>query len=198
MANLSYKQIPKTTFDELQLDAGVLLNNFTVTAPAIENENIITATTGGIQITATPTYSDLGSDVDNCPENTKELKHLDGWEISVSTTALGTSPELVAMALGAATTEEISSTEPNLKGKKITPNRDLEQTAFKDLWWVGGKANGGFVAAKFMNALSTGGFNLQTTKNGKGQFSLTITCHPSIETQDVVPVEFYSLDPNEE
>ena len=74
--------IPKATFDELQLDAGVLLNTFNPSTPeAPADSAIICATTGGIKADCTPTYSDLGSDVDNCPENAKELKHLDGWAI---------------------------------------------------------------------------------------------------------------------
>jgi hypothetical protein len=48
-----------------------------------------------------------------------------------------------------------------------------------------------------MNALSTAGFSLQTTKNGKGQVALTITGHVSINAQSVVPMEFYSADADE-
>lgn len=48
-----------------------------------------------------------------------------------------------------------------------------------------------------MNALSTGGFSLQTTKNGKGQISLEITGHVSIEAQSVMPMEFYSVTGDE-
>lgn len=57
--------IPENTFENMQLDAGVLLKTFDpthVAAPA--DADIITATTGGIQISVTPTYSDLGEDVD--------------------------------------------------------------------------------------------------------------------------------------
>lgn len=64
--------IPQDTFDGLQLDAGVLLKRFDpakVAAPA--DEDIICATTGGINISCVPTYSDLGEDVDNCPTNVK-------------------------------------------------------------------------------------------------------------------------------
>ena len=67
-------------------------------------------------------------------------------------------------------------------------------TDYSDIWWVGDKANGGFVAVRLMNALSTAGFSLQTTKNGKGQVALTITGHVSINAQSVVPMEFYSAD----
>ena len=87
--------IPADTFEQLQLDAGVLLKTFDPTTPTTpQSSNIITATTGGISASCVPTYSDMGEDVDNCPVNTKELKHLDGWTCSMSTTALGTSPEL--------------------------------------------------------------------------------------------------------
>lgn len=178
--------IPQDTFDGLQLDAGVLLKKFDpakVAAPA--DEDIICATTGGINISCVPTYSDLGEDVDNCPVNTKELKHLDGWDCKMSFTSLGTSPENIKLALGAAT---VSTT-------KVTPNRDLKQADFSDIWWVGDRADGGVVAACLKNALSTGGFTLQTTKNGKGQVSVELTGHVSIEAQDTMPMEFYSIAP---
>lgn len=178
--------IPQDTFDGLQLDAGVLLKKFDpakVAAPS--DEDIICATTGGINISCVPTYSDLGEDVDNCPVNTKELKHLDGWDCKMSFTALGTSPENIKLALGAAT---VSTT-------KVTPNRDLKQADFSDIWWVGDRADGGVVAACLKNALSTGGFTLQTTKNGKGQVSVELTGHVSIEAQDTMPMEFYSIAP---
>ena len=178
--------IPQDTFDGLQLDAGVLLKKFDpakVAAPA--DEDIICATTGGINISCVPTYSDLGEDVDNCPVNTKELKHLDGWGCKMSFTALGTSPENIKLALGAAT---VSTT-------KVTPNRDLKQADFSDIWWAGDRADGGVVAACLKNALSTGGFTLKTTKNGKGQVSVELTGHLSIEAQDTMPMEFYSIAP---
>jgi hypothetical protein len=54
------------------------------------------------------------------------------------------------------------------------------------------------VAIRLMNALSTGGFSLQTTKNGKGQISLEMTGHVSAKAQDVMPMEFYSTCPAED
>jgi hypothetical protein len=180
--------IPQNTFNALQLDAGVLLKTFNPAQPtAPADENIICATTGGINISCVPTYSDFGEDVDNCPNNMKELKHLDGWECTMSTTSLGTSPELIKLALGAA---DIDGTDTS----KIVPRRDLEQTDFSDLWWVGDRADGGMVAVKLINALSTGGFVLQTTKNGKGQITLELTGHVSINAQSTMPMEFYSAE----
>ena len=63
-----------------------------------------------------------------------------------------------------------------------------------DLWWVGDKADGGIVAVKLKNALSTEGFSLQTTKNGKGQTACTLTGHVSMSAQDTMPMEFYVLE----
>ena len=178
--------IPKDTFDDLQLDAGVLLKNFTpATAAAPQDSDIICATTGGINATCTPTYSDLGEDVDNCPNNMKELKHLDGWDCTLAFTSLGMSTAAIKMALGSADIDTSDNT-------KVTPRRDLKQSDFSDVWWVGDKADGGMVAIQLKNALSTGGFSLQTSKSGKGQISVTLTGHVSIEAQSEMPMVFYS------
>lgn len=181
----TFTKIPQDTFESLQVDAGVLLTTFDPTDPEFSDEALITATTGGIRVSCVPTYSDWGEDVDNCPNRMKELMHLDSWECSISTTAIGTSPAMIKMALGAA----------DVTGSKIVPRSSLEQTDFATIWWVGDRADGGLVAVKLMNALSTGGFNLTTTKNGKGQFDLEISGHVSLSAQDVVPMEFYSQDP---
>lgn len=186
-----FAKIPQSTFEELQMDAGVVLTNFDPSAPTEpEDADIVCATTGGINVSCTPTYSDMGEDVDNCPTNTKELKHLDGWECKMSFTSLGTSPANIKLALGAA---DIGSPDTT----KITPRRDLKQTDFSDIWWVGDRADGGMVAVCLKNALSTGGFTLQTTKNRKGQVSVELTGHVSIEAQDEMPMEFYSAGPEE-
>lgn len=184
-----FTKIPKDTFDSMQMDAGVLLRTFDPANPDKTTvDDIITATTGGINAVAQPTYSDLGEDVDNCPVNMMELKHLDSWACTLAGTALGTSPEAIRLALGAA--------DVDAETGKITPRRDLKQSDFTDsIWWVGDKANGGFVAVELKHALSTDGFSLQTTKSGKGQTAFTLTGHVSIEKQDEVPMEFYSIDP---
>lgn len=182
-------KIPESTFEGLQLDAGVLLNSFDPDNPSIPDSAIICATTGGVNASCVPTYSDFGEDVDNCPVNMMELKHLDSWECKFSTTGLGTSVENIRMALGAADITAASS--------KVTPRRSLSQDDFSDLWWVGDRADGGLVCIKLLNALSTGGFSLQTTKNGKGQISIELTGHVSIDDQDTMPMEFYSLDPED-
>lgn len=183
--------IPQDTFQGMQLDAGVLLNKFNPETPAKPADaDIICATTGGINISCVATYSDLGEDVDNCPNNMMELKHLDGWDCKMGFTSLGTSPKSIALSLGAADVDADTG--------KITPRGSIKLNDFSGVWWVGDRADGGMVAVHLMNALSTGGFSLQTTKGGKGKNSMELTGHVSINAQDVVPMEFYSTVGEEE
>lgn len=183
-----FTAIPQDTFESLQLDAGVLLKNFDPANPGFEDEDLVTATTGGITVTATPTFSDQFEDVDNAPNGVKEGMKLDSWDTSIATTGINTSPEMIKLALGCA------DIDPN-NASKVTLRRDVLQTDFTTIWWVGDRADGGCVAVKLKNALSTGGLSLQTSKNGKGQTSITLTGHVSINAQDEMPMEFYSIDP---
>lgn len=183
--------IANDAFDALQLDAGVLLSTFDPANPVRPaSENIIATTTGGINPTCVPTYSDFGEDVDNVPNNMMEFKHLDGWECAMAFSSIKFNAENTAWALGA------SETTSGTGYTKIVPRRDLKQSDFKDLWWVGDKANGGAYAIRLMNALSTGGLSIQSTKNGKGTNSMTITGHVSIDAQDSMPMEFYDIEPD--
>ena len=184
---MKYTKIPETTFQNLQLNAGVLLSAFDPGTATVANESIIGATTGGVNFTATPTFSDYGEDIDNCPNNMMELKKLDSWEISMSGTYVTVDANAVKALVGAA----------DVSGNKITPRNDLELTDFTDIWWVGdysdknGETNGGFVAIHMMNALSTGGFAIQSSDNRKSNFAFTYTAHYSMSAQDTVPFEVY-------
>ena len=188
----AYTKIPADTFDQIQMDAGVLLSTFDPNDPEVTDAAIIAVTTGGINATCVPTYSDLAEDIDNCPNNTKELKHLDGWECKMSFTALNFNAGKFKMWLGAADMTAKTTTT----AAKVTPRNSLEQTDFSSsIWWVGDKTNGGAIAIELKNALSTGGINMQTTKNGKGQLSVELTGHYSINDMNVVPMQFYELEP---
>lgn len=184
---MKYTKIPETTFQNLQLNAGVLLSAFDPGTAEVANESIIGATTGGVNFTATPTFSDYGEDIDNCPKNMMELKKLDAWEISMSGTYVTVDANAVKSLVGAA----------DVSGNKITPRNDVLLSDFTDIWWVGdysdknGETNGGFVAIHMMNALSTGGFAIQSSDNGKGNFAFTYTAHYSMSAQDTVPFEVY-------
>ena len=184
---MKYTKIPETTFQNIQLNAGVLLGTFNPESATVANESIIGATTGGVNFTATPTFSDYGEDIDNCPKNMMELKKLDSWEISMSGTYVTVDANAVKSLVGAA----------DVSGNKITPRNDVLLSDFTDVWWVGdysdknGDTNGGFIAIHMMNALSTGGFQIKTADKEKGQFAFEYTAHYSMSAQDTVPFEVY-------
>lgn len=187
---MKFTKIPATTFQKIQLNAGVLLNTFDTTTDAIAQNAIIGATSGGNQFTATPTFSDWGEDIDNCPKNTKELKKLDAWDIKLSGTFVTMDTAIARKLMAAA---DIDGTDTT----KVTPRVDLIDDDFDDIWWVGdysdenNETKGGYIAIHVMNALSTGGFQIQSGDKAKGQFAYEFTAHASISEQDVVPFEVF-------
>ena len=185
---MKFTQIPTTAMEEMQLNAGVLLSSF---APSTsEVSGIIGATTGGIKFSATPTYSDFGDDIDNCPKNMMELKRQESVEVKISGTFVTVTTSVAKQLMAAADIDTSDQT-------KIKPRNDLRTEDFADIWWVGdysdknGATNGGFVAIHVMNALNTGGFQLQSGDKSKGQFPFDFTGHYSMDAQDVVPYEVY-------
>jgi len=184
---MKFTKIPVNTFKELVINAGVLLEEFDPTAPAVADGKIIGATSGGTQFRATPSFLDFGDDIDNCPKNTKELKRLENWEVIASGNFVTVTATSGTRLVGAA----------DLSGEKITPRRDLASTDFKDMWLIGdysdktGATKGGYVAIHMMNTLSTGGFQIQTADKEKGRFAFEFTAHFSMDAQDTVPFEIY-------
>lgn len=185
---MKFTQLPTNAMEEMQLNAGVLLSSFTPSTAEVSG--IIGATTGGIKFSATPTYSDFGEDIDNCPKNMMEFKRQDSVEVKISGTFVTVTAATAKKLMAAA---DIGTSDQT----KITPRNDLKTEDFADLWWVGdysdknGATNGGFVAIHVMHALNTGGFQLQTGDKSKGQFPFEFTGHYSIDAQDVVPYEVY-------
>ena len=187
---MKFTQIPTNTFKELQLNAGILTSNFTPATATVESDAILGATSGGVSFAATPSYTDLGDDIDNCPKNMMELKKLDSWEAKMSGTFLTVNTTQAKSLLAAA---DIGSSDTT----KVTPRNDVAVTDFDDVWWIGdysdknGATNGGYIAIHMMNALSTGGFQIQSGDKAKGQFAFEYTAHYSMDAADTVPFEIY-------
>lgn len=186
---MKFTQIPADTFQKLQVNAGIMAGSFTPGTGTASD--ILGATTGGLTVTAVPTFKDMGEDIDNCPKNTKELKRIEQYEIKCTGTLVTTSPAVVKRLMPGST----------VATDKITPSHTLDLTAstgdFLDLWIVGdysdknGATNGGFVACHIKDALSTGGFSLVTTDGEKGKFAFEFTGHYSSSAPDTVPFEIY-------
>ena len=187
---MKFTQIPANTFKELQLNAGILTSDFAPTTGTVESNAMLGATSGGVSFTATPTYADWGDGIDNCPKNMMELKKLESWEVKMSGTFLTVNTAQAKSLMAAA---DIGGSDTT----KVTPRNDVALTDFNDIWWIGdysdknGATNGGYIAIHMMNALSTGGFQLQSGDKAKGQFAFEYTAHYSMDAPDTVPYEIY-------
>lgn len=184
---MKYTQIPVDTFQSLQMNAGILATGFDPATGVVTG--LLGATSGGINFADSVSFIDLGEDIDNCPKNMKELKQIDQREVTMGgtfVTVKAATAKMLAIA-------DIDGTD----NTKIVPRNDLLQTDFSDIWFIGDYSNvntgdnAGYLAIKLINALSTGGFALQTGDKAKGQFAFTYTGHYSMSAQNKVPYEIY-------
>ena len=189
MAN-KFTKLPTDAFENIQLNAGILLSSFEPATATIDTASILGATSGGINFTATPSYTDFGEDIDNCPKNTKELKHIESIEVKMSGTFITMKASTAKMLAGSADIDTKDATH-------IVPRADIVDSDFQDVWWVGdystktGEKNGGYCAIHMMNGLNTGGFQIQSTDKAKGQFAFEFTGHFSISDVSKVPYEVF-------
>lgn len=183
---MQFSQVPADTFSTIQMNAGILVDEFTPNTGIIGN--ILGATTGGLTFNANPTYEDFGADVDNVPANTKQLKRVTAYDPAVSGNFVTMSAALAAKLGGLGTSSS----------GKFTPAHGFVAEVVDDVWIIGdysdkntGAANAGYVAIHIIDALNTAGFQWSTTKDGKGQFAFDFHGHYDITSPDTVPFEIY-------
>ena len=179
---MKFSKIASDTFSKLQLGAGVFLKEFTPSTATFEDSAIFGATDGGVSFSATPTFKDLAEGIDNATLNLKEFKRIDSWEVKMSGTLKTIDTAVAKSLLGAGT----------VSTNKVTANAQLASADFADLWWVGDYGeNDGYIAIHLINALSTGGFKIQSANKDKGSFAFEYTAHAAVANADVVPFELY-------
>ena len=187
---MRYTKLAPDAFKKIQMNAGLLASDFTPATGALDSEDIMGVTSGGVAFSAVPEFADFGEDIDNCPKNTKELKRIQDVEVKVSGTFAAMDTTRARQLMAAA---DIGATDTT----KVIPRKALLPTDFSDVWLIGdysdntGATNGGFMAIHIMNALSTGGFAIQTTDREKGKFAFEYTGHYSYDAPDTVPYEVY-------
>ena len=120
----------------------------------------------------------------------KELKKLDKHEVTMSGTFVTINNVTAKTLAGSADVDPLDTSH-------IIPRNDIYDSDFKTLWWIGDYSDvntgdhAGFCAIKLLNALNTGGFQIQSTDKEKGKFAFTFTGHYSMKAQDTVPYEIY-------
>lgn len=180
--NKMFTPVSADEFKKLQFQAGAMLKTFDPAGTkAIAAEDRICLTSGGISITCKPNTVDFGEDIDEVPENTYQLKHITSWDCGLSTTCLTVSADTIKLSLGAA----------DVEANKITVREDYKEEDFRDVWWYGQLIGGGYAACRLSKAASDGGLELKTSKDGKGNLSLSLKGHYDIADTSKVPMEFY-------
>ena len=184
---MKFTQVRSDTFQSIQLNAGIILTDFTPSTGAFDESDILGATSGGATFAAVPTFIDFGADIDNVPENTFQLKQFDQWQVTMSGTFVAVDGDLA----------ELLTAAGDLSSGKVTPRTNITSSDFSTVWWVGDYSdvtNGGdagFIAIEMTHALSTGGFKVKSNDKGKGTFDFEFTAHYDLEDIDTAPFNIY-------
>lgn len=192
MRNSKFSAAPANVFNEVVLGAGMFVETFVPSTAVIGN--VLFATDGGANFNATPSFIDYADGLDNVPPNTKELKDIDSWTVTIGGTGKTVNPAQIKRLLAGADVDDTDTT-------KITPRDYLTQADFEDFWWLGPVAktadgtDATFLAIHIINALSTGGMQMQSANRDKGSFPFTFTGHYSMADLDQVPFEIYCKNP---
>lgn len=177
-------------FKHMTWDAGIIMDSFEPSTGTVALSSIRWATTGDNSFSATRDLTDMGEDINNCPEGTMQLQRANAWQAQLTGTAVTITTAEVAEFLGNADIDTSDTT-------KIVPRTDLLLSDFKDKWLLvnyseyNGETKGGWVAIHLLNALSTDGFTGNFGKNANGQFPYTLRAFYDMDDMDTVPFEIY-------
>lgn len=196
---IQFKKVKTSAIDGIEVDSGMLLKNFNIAKPSTPtDEDILGITSGGFTFTANADYEDFGADIDNVPNGSKEFKRRTAWHVSLTTNLLDQNVDNIKFALGAKSYIPGAQSGEDADGDhftmhSITPSKNLKSSDFQNLYATFNLLDGiSWVIIEIENALSTGGYQLTTSKNGKGQTAITIEGHPTIEAgQYYAPFTIY-------
>lgn len=208
-----FTQIQMGAFEKIQINAGVILKEFlkfdketgAITKPdtsTFDKANIIGVTSGGISFASNPEFVDFGEDMDNVPPNTWQLKRVTSYSPVLSGTMVTLDQSSAGLLMQGSSADRVleSATNEAKEGTKIAtfhPRDQLVPASFQNLWFVGDYTTtndaltGNFIAIHLKSALSTGGFQWQSTKDGKGQFAFEFTGHYDLDKPENAPFDLY-------
>ena len=124
---MEFTKVPATTMQEIQINAGIVVDEFTPATGVIGN--ILGATGGGVEFNPNPSFKDLGDGIDNMPLNTWQLKQYDHFEPHMTGTFKTMSDDLAALMQPGA-----SATSGHfVPGSKLTEASFLTDSSIKNV-----------------------------------------------------------------
>lgn len=191
------------TFDNLQLNAGVFLKNFTISgtgapetagalktalATAISNGSTLGATRGGGSFNVT--RQRRTPDIDGIRYPFVGGEFVDSSDAHLSATLVEATPENFKLALGSATMTTSG------KVTTIKMNTAIADTDYlTNLVWVGDLADGRLVCIELLNALNTADLQFTFTDKNEGTLAVEFHAHQAeVDDYDEAPFTVYFFD----
>ena len=191
------------TFDNLQLNAGVFLKNFTLTgtgaptnAGALKTA-IVTAITAGNTLGATRgggsfnvTKDRRTPDIDGMRYPFKNGEFVDSSDAYLSSTLVEATPENFKLALASATMTKTGNVT-TIKMRTMPDDEDY----LTNLVWVGDLADGRLVCIELLNALNTADLQFTFTDKNEGTMGVEFHAHQdAVDSYDEAPFTVYFFD----
>lgn len=200
-----YAKLPTTPFKNIAFNAGTILTEFDPTSPTVDRSKIVGATTGGSSFNPNLDIINLFEDMDNAKANSKQGVYIRGCDPHLTTTLLTVGSGNIAKLMPKSTVTETAATSTTPGLTQIVPQDGIvPETDFFDIWIVtdyatmteeNGNTTAGFFAIHMIDCLNVNGFQQQTTKDGKVQYSCDFRAFYDVEDDDqTVPYEIYFSD----
>lgn len=172
-----------STAQNLQLGAGAILKAKYVKGQTLTAENILSATNGGMTFSAVPTF--FVPTVDGMFDNVKGGgKTITNWVVTLTFTAVEADAEVLLKALGCADVSDAGV---------ITARHNIKAEDYSNLYAIAEKGDGSVIQITIKNAMNTSGLSLQTTNNGNGGISFTISGNYDIAALETPPFEIETI-----
>lgn len=174
-------RVQRDMIGDIVFGAGVILDDFDLDDPVVKDEDIISATSGGITINITPMTVDLSGEIMNAHANTMQFTKIDYFNVSISFTALQMNEKSLRLAL-------IKNGDPSRSDWK-EPSKDFQRR--RSIWFVGETLEHEPIAVEVLNPFNAAGFGMTTAKNGKATMNYMITGMYDADHYDTEPVRVY-------
>lgn len=193
--------IRKAAFDNLQLNAGIFVKNFDMTAitdaaalktavaaAVTAGTNLLGVTRGGGTFNVTREMRE--PEVDGRRYSFVGGRFVDSTDAYLSTTLLETNPDNFVIGLGSA------SKTTSGKVTTVTMHTAIEDNDYlTSLTWIGDLSDGRIVAITLYNALNTSDFTFTFTDKGEGTYTVEFHAHQAeVDDYDQAPFDVKFFD----
>ncbi|MBC3901721.1 hypothetical protein GH811_19225 [Acetobacterium malicum] len=165
------------TMENLHTGAGAYFKNFTVGVDTYETARtdgkLLGATQGGGEFKAAAEIRQI--EIDGLPGKAKGAEIIDSWEVSLGMTFIETTPETLALSLGAADIDTTTNGTYNIiQGRNAFEDGDY----IDNITYIGTLTGSDEpIIVQVFNALSTDGLNIKVEDKKEGTIPVTVFGH---------------------